>query len=71
MITKTELDGLVVIADLDIDDEDFALSMLEKHLQMAYPDAEIIKDAGRRVKRSLVAIRFANHEDAIHFHLSH
>lgn len=72
LITKTEVDGLNVIAFLDMDDdEDFGMAMLEKHLQMNYPESEIVENLAYNIYQSMVTIRFATLEDALHFHLSH
>ena len=71
MITKTELDGSMVVVDLDWDTDDFTVSMLEKHLQIVYPGAEMIENSVHNIHRSLVVIQFVNNEDAIRFHLTH
>lgn len=71
LITKTLIEGSVVTASLEMDDEDFAMAMLEKHLQMNYPDAEIVEHFAYNIHESMVTIRFSNQEDAMYFHLSH
>lgn len=71
LITKTDVKGLDVVAYLDMDDDDFDMAMLEKHLQMNYPDAEIVENFAYNIHQSMVTIRFINQEDALHFHLSH
>lgn len=73
IIVRVELDGLNVHADiLPGEDEEFALSMLEKYLQVNYPGANISIEYTKWQRFSdRVKLTFANEEDAMHFYLSH
>ena len=72
LIQHTELNGSNVIVDMPQDS--FAVSMLEQHLQMNYPLAEMQLSPFWPPTLTTIArfkIVFPSHEDAIHFHLRH
>lgn len=72
LIVSSEITGTDVAAELSGDH--FSLAMLQMHLQTDYNDAHIVNNtdeirwSGGKTK---VVIRFANPEDAMHFHLRH
>jgi hypothetical protein len=62
--------GNIVAANVDSDS--FSISMLEKHLQIMYPNAVMIYDRPPWTRTTAeIHICFDNQEDAIAFHLSH
>ena len=73
LITRVELDGITVFAEISPDeDEEFALSILEKYLQINYPGTNIAIEYvkwGRFTDR--VKLTFVSAEEAMHFYLSH
>ena len=70
IIVSSEIHGADVMVGLTGDQ--FSLTMLRMHLEVDYPEANIIAEeitwAGGIAK---VTIRFACQEDAMHFHLRH
>jgi hypothetical protein len=70
LIVSSEINGTDVVAELAGDH--FSLAMLQMHLQTEYSDAHIVNDEVKWSDgKTKVIIRFANPEDAMHFHLRH
>lgn len=74
LILGTKLQGNDVVVEL-VNCDRFALALLEMHLQMEYPDAEILTEpTGKKYENKiydLIKIRFSKQEEALRFVLSH